>query len=98
MGLCARRVLPRLIDLAMRNAAFRAERARFVLYKLTWRPLGTVWARNLTPDRETGLGAWTDDEIARAIRGGIAKGGRPLHWQAMIWDHASTGTRKTYGR
>jgi mono/diheme cytochrome c family protein len=57
--------------------------------KLSWRPLGTVWARNLTPHRESGLGAWTDDEIARAIRGGIAKGGRPLHWQAMIWDHAS---------
>jgi Second Messenger Oligonucleotide or Dinucleotide Synthetase domain len=32
---------------------------------------------------------WTDAEIARAIRGGIAKGGRPFHWQAMIWDHAS---------
>src|SRR5262245_45829799 len=31
----------------------------------------------------------TDDDLARAIRGGIAKGGRPLHWQAMIWDHAS---------
>ena len=30
-----------------------------------------MWARNLTPDRETGLGAWTDDEIVRAIRGGI---------------------------
>jgi mono/diheme cytochrome c family protein len=57
--------------------------------KLSWRRLGTVWARNLTSDRETGLGAWTDDEIARAIRGGIAKGGRPLHWQAMTWDHAS---------
>src|SRR5262249_54550168 len=59
--------------------------------KLSWRPMGTVWARNLTPDRETGLGAWTDGEIARAIRGGISKGGRPLHWQAMIWDHASSG-------
>ena len=33
-------------------------------------------ARNLTPDCETEFGAWTDDEIARAIRGGIAKGGR----------------------
>jgi mono/diheme cytochrome c family protein len=57
--------------------------------KLSWRALGTVWARNLTPDRETGLGAWTDAEIARAIRSGIARDGRPLHWQAMIWDHAS---------
>src|SRR5262249_54028216 len=59
--------------------------------KLSWRPMGTVWARNLTPDRETGLGAWTDGEIARAIRGGISKGRRPLHWQAMICGHASSG-------
>jgi mono/diheme cytochrome c family protein len=57
--------------------------------KLSWRPLGTVWARNLTPDPETGLGAWSDGEIARAIRSGIAKDGRLMHWQAMIWDHAS---------
>jgi mono/diheme cytochrome c family protein len=57
--------------------------------KLSWRPLGTVWARNLTPDRESGLAEWTDAEIARAIRSGIAKDGRLLHWQAMIWDLAS---------
>ena len=57
--------------------------------KLSWRVFGTVWTRNLTPDRETGLGAWSDSEIARAIRSGIAKDGRPMHWQAMIWDHAS---------
>jgi len=57
--------------------------------KLSWKPMGTVWARNLTANRETGLGAWTDAEIARAIRSGIAKHGRALHWQAMIWDHAS---------
>lgn len=31
--------------------------------------LGIVYPRNLTPDPETGLGAWTDDQIARAIRG-----------------------------
>ena len=57
--------------------------------KLSWRVLGTVWTRNLTPDRETGIGAWSDGEIARAMRSGIAKDGRPMHWQAMIWDHAS---------
>ena len=57
--------------------------------KLSWRMFGTVWARNLTPDSETGLGTWNDGEIARAIRSGIAKDGRILHWQAMIWDHAS---------
>jgi hypothetical protein len=47
-------------------------------------------ARNLTPDGETGLGARTGGEIARATRSGIAKDGRPLQWQPMIWDHAST--------
>jgi mono/diheme cytochrome c family protein len=57
--------------------------------KLSWRAFGTVWTRNLTPDRETGLGAWSDAEIARAIRSGIARDGRVMHWQAMIWDHAS---------
>lgn len=33
---------------------------------------------NLTPDRETGLGAWTDGEILRAMREGVGRDGRPL--------------------
>jgi len=33
---------------------------------------------NLTPDQETGLGAWSDAEIARAIREGVDKDGRSL--------------------
>ncbi len=32
---------------------------------------GHFVAPNLTPDRETGAGTWTDDQIARAIREGI---------------------------
>jgi hypothetical protein len=32
---------------------------------------GTVVASNITPDAETGLGAWTDGEKIRAIREGI---------------------------
>jgi mono/diheme cytochrome c family protein len=56
--------------------------------KISWRPMGTLFARNLTADPETGLGRWTDAEIARAIRSGISRGGRPLHWQGMVWDHA----------
>jgi mono/diheme cytochrome c family protein len=35
-------------------------------------------APNLTPDPETGLGRWTDAEIARAIRNGIGRDGRVL--------------------
>ena len=50
---------------------------------------GSVWARNITPDPETGIGNWRDAEIARAIRTGVSQNGRPLHWQGMIWDHLS---------
>lgn len=35
-------------------------------------------APNLTPDAETGAGAWTDDMLARAIREGIGHDGRTL--------------------
>ena len=42
-----------------------------------WR-IGTVRASNLTPDVETGLGAWTEAEIVRAIRNGEDREGRLL--------------------
>jgi mono/diheme cytochrome c family protein len=57
--------------------------------KISWTAFGTLWSRNITPDRETGIGAWNDREIARAIRSGVTPDGRILHWQGMIWDHAS---------
>jgi mono/diheme cytochrome c family protein len=40
--------------------------------------LNNISARNITPDRETGIGAWTDDEIARAIREGVRRDGSAL--------------------
>jgi mono/diheme cytochrome c family protein len=39
---------------------------------------GTVVAANITPDRATGIGQWTDGEKIRAIREGIDKHGRVL--------------------
>jgi mono/diheme cytochrome c family protein len=40
---------------------------------------GGVWfTRNLTPDKETGLGDWTDDEIKTAIRTGKTRRGTVL--------------------
>ena len=39
---------------------------------------GRVVAPNLTPDPETGAGRWTDDQLARAIREGIAHDGHAL--------------------
>ena len=35
-------------------------------------------APNLTPDRETGIGTWSDDMLARAIREGISHDGRAI--------------------
>jgi mono/diheme cytochrome c family protein len=40
--------------------------------------LGTVIAPNITQDVETGIGGWSDDEIARAIQEGVNKSGRAL--------------------
>ena len=39
---------------------------------------GKVYAPNLTPDKETGAGNWSDDMLARAIREGIGHDGRAL--------------------
>ena len=39
---------------------------------------GQIVAPNITPDPETGIGRWTDGEVARAIREGVSRDGRPL--------------------
>lgn len=39
---------------------------------------GTLYSRNITPDPETGIGTWTDDEILRAMTQGISKNGDTL--------------------
>ncbi len=39
---------------------------------------GDVRPPNITPDKDTGAGNWTDDQLARAIREGIGYDGRAL--------------------
>lgn len=41
-------------------------------------PWGNAIAANITPDDEAGIGAWSDDEIKRAITQGISRDGHPL--------------------
>jgi len=41
-------------------------------------PWGIVYGGNITPDKETGLGNWTEDEIKRAFTTGVNKNGRRL--------------------
>jgi hypothetical protein len=47
---------------------------------------GDVYSANRTPDAETGAGAWTDDQWARAIREGIGHDGRAL-FPMMPYEH-----------
>lgn len=45
----------------------------------TWdTPAYTVKGSNITPDRETGIGAWSDDELKRSFSEGVHRLGRPL--------------------
>jgi mono/diheme cytochrome c family protein len=42
-------------------------------------PFGTVYAPNITPDTQTGIGAWTADDFWHALHNGVGKGGRLLY-------------------
>jgi mono/diheme cytochrome c family protein len=51
-------------------------------------PYGFVYSTNLTSDKETGLGGWTDEEIRRGITRGIRKDGSrsipfPMPWTSL---------------
>jgi len=41
-------------------------------------PFGTVYSTNITPDRQTGIGGWTDDQIITATRLGRRPNGERL--------------------
>jgi nicotinate dehydrogenase subunit B len=42
-------------------------------------PFGTIYSTNITPDGETGIGAWSFEAFARAMREGIHRDGRRLY-------------------
>lgn len=50
-------------------------------------PWGVSFARNLTPDKETGLGSWTEEMFIKALRTGKDMGeGRPI-LPPMPWEN-----------
>jgi cytochrome c oxidase cbb3-type subunit 2 len=53
-------------------------------------PFGDYPTGNLTSDKETGLGNWTDDEIKRVITKGILRDGTRLLPYPMDWPSFST--------
>ena len=42
-------------------------------------PFGTIYTTNITPDRETGIGTWSQEAFARAMREGVGKDGQHLY-------------------
>jgi mxaL protein len=46
--------------------------------------LGRIYPPNITPDPETGIGKWSDEDIVKALKEGLAPDGRILS-SAMPW-------------
>jgi mono/diheme cytochrome c family protein len=42
-------------------------------------PFGTFYSPNITPDTETGIGAWTSEDFWHALHNGYSRDGRPLY-------------------
>jgi mono/diheme cytochrome c family protein len=46
-------------------------------------PLGTLYSRNITPDKDTGIGSWTDEELARALKWCVGRDGKMLTFMTL---------------
>jgi mono/diheme cytochrome c family protein len=55
-------------------------------------PFGVLISPNITPDPQTGIGAWTDEEFVNALKKGTGRGGRHL-FPAMPYTYYSKVTR-----
>jgi len=42
-------------------------------------PFGTIYSSNITPDRQAGIGAWTEEAFRRALREGVRRDGAHLY-------------------
>ena len=42
-------------------------------------PFGTIWSANITPDKDTGIGSWTDASFLNALHKGVDDEGTPLY-------------------
>jgi len=56
-------------------------------------PFGLLLAPNITPDYETGIGRWSDDDFVSAMRRGVGPGGMHLY-PAMPYPYFTRMTRK----
>lgn len=49
-------------------------------------PFGTIFSTNITPDRDTGIGRWSEAAFRRALREGVRRDGQYLY-PAFPYDH-----------
>ena len=56
-------------------------------------PFGNVVSANITPDKQTGIGAWSDDDFDKAVRQGVAPDGSRLY-PAMPYTSYTKMTRE----
>lgn len=63
-------------------------------FKMARKGNGTFVSMNLTPDKETGIGKWTDEDIKRVLRNGLAPDGRPIPGHLMPWPAFSNWTEE----
>ena len=53
-------------------------------------PFGTIYSTNITPDKDTGIGNWTDEDFYKAMHEGIGPGGKhyypafPYPWYTKL--------------
>jgi mono/diheme cytochrome c family protein len=56
-------------------------------------PFGGIYSPNLTPDRDTGLGAWSDDDFYHALRSGVRPDGA-RYYPAFPYPYFTKMTRQ----
>jgi mono/diheme cytochrome c family protein len=54
-------------------------------------PFGTVYATNITPDPDTGIGRWSPEAFRRSMRNGIDRSGHHLY-PVLPYPHFTRGT------
>ena len=60
-------------------------------------PFGTLYSSNITPDRETGIGTWTEDQFYAALHTGRFPDGG-LMYPAMPYGSYTKVTRADFRR
>ncbi len=63
-------------------------------FKMARKGAGTFVSMNITPDQDTGIGKWTDDDIKRVLRNGLAPDGRAVPGHLMPWPAFSNWTEE----